>query len=159
MQLAMYSRSTFYDHETKTRTPLGGVSQDLGIVIHLPAGEGACRLEWVDIAAGWESVQLATQVKAHRSKKKWMWPFNPVAVVREEFPEAEAIPLTLLDHIGMATSRAELEELYRDTREQWTEEHTRAAKMRTLRLHGQVLKDAAAKAATRKRESEDESDW
>jgi len=158
MQLAIYSRSVSYDHKTKTRTPLGDVNQDLGIVVHMPAGQGTCRLKWVDIAAGWQAVQLATEVRAWRSRKKLIYPFDPVVeAVREVFPETEDI--TLLEQIGAATSRADLEALYRNRGRDWTEEELRTAKQRTTQIHGRVLKNAAVKAADQKRGSEGESDW
>ena len=138
MQLAMYSRSVFYDHETRTRTPIG-VNQDLGIVIHLPAGEGTCRLQWVNISAGWKAVQLATDVRTWRARKKLIYPFDPVELVEEIFPGAEVI--TLDEQIEAATTRADLEALYRANRSEWTDKHTRAAKLRTTRLHQQSLRN------------------
>ena len=68
MQLAVYSRSSLYDHVTGNRAGLS-VDQNNAIVVHLPAGEGRCELHWVNIAAGWEAVQLATSVRAWRTRK------------------------------------------------------------------------------------------
>ena len=42
---------------------------DEGLIIHLDAKTGACELIWIDIAAGWEAVQLAVQVKRWRARK------------------------------------------------------------------------------------------
>lgn len=68
MQLAVYANSERYDPITHERTPLN-VSRDLGLVIHLPAGEGKCSLLWADLKAGWEGVQLAAEVWAWRKRK------------------------------------------------------------------------------------------
>lgn len=76
MQLAVYSRSTPYDFQAKTRTPWPvEVDQDRAIVIHLPAGEGRCELHWVDIDRGWRAVDLASQVRDWRSAKDLSTPF------------------------------------------------------------------------------------
>jgi PD-(D/E)XK nuclease superfamily len=75
MQLAVYSRSVLYDHTTGDRTPLD-VDLSNAIVVHLPAGEGQCQLHWINIAAGWEAVQLATQVRAWRSRRNLSLPLD-----------------------------------------------------------------------------------
>src|SRR5690606_25497180 len=75
MQLAVYSRSVLYDPATRERTPLE-VDQDRAIVIHLPAGQGRCELHWVDIAAGWEAVQVATQVRQWRKRRGLLTPLT-----------------------------------------------------------------------------------
>jgi hypothetical protein len=74
MQLAVYSRGLLYDHTTGTRTPLPDVNQDWGLIIHLPAGTAQCTLHWVDLALGWEAVQVARQVRALRARRKLLIP-------------------------------------------------------------------------------------
>lgn len=75
MQLAVYSRSVAYDPLTGVRSALPDpIDRERGIVIHLPAGEAACSPYWVDIAAGWEAVQLATQVREWRKRKRLLDP-------------------------------------------------------------------------------------
>lgn len=49
-------------------SPLPPVSQDWGIIIHLPAGKGECALYWVDLNLGWEAAELALRVRELRSK-------------------------------------------------------------------------------------------
>jgi hypothetical protein len=77
MQLAVYSRSSLYDHVTGERSGLR-VDQNNAVVIHLPAGEGRCELHWVNIAAGWEAVKLATSVRAWRARHDLSIPFGGV---------------------------------------------------------------------------------
>lgn len=69
MQLAIYSRSELYDHETGERTPLGKIRQDWGIIMHVAAGTGVCDLYWADLTLGWEAVEVAGLVRALRGKR------------------------------------------------------------------------------------------
>ncbi|MEU6959577.1 hypothetical protein [Streptomyces chrestomyceticus] len=103
-QLAVYSRGELYDHTLfpvdpddakgfarwkKTAvpteaaatayTPLPPVSQDWGIVIHLPAGEASCTLYWADLRLGWAAARLAGEVRAMRGTKGALRAFPQVA--------------------------------------------------------------------------------
>lgn len=81
MQLSVYSRSVLYspdfarqafdmgDGFGMIRGPLPEVSQDWGVIVHAPAGAGQATLHWIDLAAAWDAVQVAKQVKAWRSNK------------------------------------------------------------------------------------------
>ncbi|MFI2674003.1 hypothetical protein ACH5AU_31355 [Streptomyces albidoflavus] len=94
-QLAVYSRGELYDHRVfpvndrekkelaswKRRAvpadlaktayaPMRAVSQDWGIVIHLPAGSGECSLHWADLRLGWEAAKAAQKTRALRSKNR-----------------------------------------------------------------------------------------
>lgn len=145
MQLAVYSRSVAYRHGGEPRrAPLGDVNQDRALVIHLPAGQGVCELKWVDIAAGWKAVDLASQVRTWRARKHLI-----VDIVAHQVPEVAAlaalgtateVPLT--DQIDRAASDADLEALWSSNRAAWTDEHTAAAKKRKQHLHQQSLRDA-----------------
>lgn len=78
MQLAIYSRADFYDHETQTRRPLPPVNQDWGVIIHLPAGAATATLYWINLRIGWQGAQLAKQVRELRSAgDKVLVPFAP----------------------------------------------------------------------------------
>lgn len=70
-QLAIYSRAThWYDPVANQTHPIDvAVDQQRAVVIHLPAGRASCTLYEVDIAAGWEAVQLAVQVRNWRNRK------------------------------------------------------------------------------------------
>ncbi|MEO3922985.1 PD-(D/E)XK nuclease family protein [Micromonosporaceae bacterium B7E4] len=121
MQLAVYSRSVHYDHETRTREPLPGVDQDRAIVIHLPAGSGRCELKWIDIAAGWEAVSLATQVRAWRARRSLFTPFQQATS-------------GVLEQITNAASEDALSALWRQHMTVWTPELTAAARARKAAL-------------------------
>lgn len=68
MQMAVYAHSVPYNPHTGQRgqdTP--PMNTDIGLLIHLPAGEARCDLYWLNLTAGWEAVQLAKRVREWRS--------------------------------------------------------------------------------------------
>lgn len=70
IQLAIYAHSThMWDHEGGALEPMPDVDTDVGIVIHLPAGEATCTLHEVDLVAGWEMAQTCAQVRRDRGRK------------------------------------------------------------------------------------------
>lgn len=78
VQVSLYSRAeTIYDPETSSHRTMPAVDQHRGLVVHLPAGQGACRLYWVDLDKGWEAAELALRVRAWRSIKNLGRPFDP----------------------------------------------------------------------------------
>jgi hypothetical protein len=99
-QLAVYSRGVLYDHTKfpvnasdkkafaawkKTEftaeeaasaySPLPPVNQEWGIIVHLPQGEGMCKLYWADLRIGWAAAQLALTIRQTRSTKGALKPF------------------------------------------------------------------------------------
>lgn len=136
MQLAVYAHSTIYDHTTSQRSPLPPVDQARGIVIHLPAGTGQCTLHWVDIAAGWEAVSLATTVREWRNRRDLIAPVD-VATIPDP-----ASGLHLLDEVRAAPTVEALTALWVAHQPTWTDELTAAAAQRKTHLN----KTAAAVA-------------
>lgn len=69
MQLAAYARCRPYDPARPTTQPekLCDVSQQVGLVIHLPLGQARADLYAVDLVVGWAGVQLAAAVRAFRT--------------------------------------------------------------------------------------------
>lgn len=70
MQLAAYSRMKLYDPATFARTPLSALADvdlSVGLIIHMPSGEGRCELVPVDIDKGWEGLALAKVVREWRN--------------------------------------------------------------------------------------------
>ena len=71
MQLAAYAYGKVYDPYTLKRSPLkygrNVARKDKGILIHLPAGEGICKVYGVDLTRGWKDVKLALAVRQYRS--------------------------------------------------------------------------------------------
>jgi hypothetical protein len=123
MQLAMYARSQAYNVDTGERTPLT-VDLDTATIIHLPAGKGECTLVDVDIAAGWEGVLLAQQVRAWRARKDLARPAAPAPEPAED--------LRLL--IAGAPDVETLRELWQEHAAQWTDALTALAGKRKAAL-------------------------
>lgn len=122
MQLAVYSRSVLYDPATRERTPLE-VDQDRAIVIHLPAGQGRCELHWVDIAAGWEAVQVATQVRQWRKRRGLLTPLTDVSA-------------EITAEIAAASTVDELTAVWVRHQAAWTDDLTALAAARKAELLG-----------------------
>jgi hypothetical protein len=76
MQLAIYANGLPYDVDTATRGSWGDVNKKKAIVIHLPAGQGLCKLHFIDIEEGWKGVQFAMKVRKWRDKKGFVTPFE-----------------------------------------------------------------------------------
>lgn len=66
-QVAIYANSHFYDVESDTRRgylPDLGISTDVGVLIHLPAGKAECRIYELDLTVGYSLARAATVVRA-----------------------------------------------------------------------------------------------
>lgn len=135
MQLAVYAHSVFYDHTTGQRAPLPGVNGQRGIVIHLPAGTGTCQLQWVNIAAGWDAVRLATQVRDWRARKGLLEPVDTTEqAALTAIADAGLIEDPIVARINAATSRPDIEAIWAAHETSWTPEHTAAATARITQL-------------------------
>lgn len=94
MQLSIYSRCKLYDPTTgQRRDQAEPVSQDRAIIIELPAGEGTARLWWVDIASGWQAVQLAARARKWQGWAKMRTLAEPFTMA--ELPAADVAPPNL----------------------------------------------------------------
>jgi hypothetical protein len=70
VQVACYAHaSSLYDFDAATHAPMPEVDQLVGIVAHLPAGQGRCTLHAVDLEVGWHGAQLAHAVRAWRGSE------------------------------------------------------------------------------------------
>ena len=125
MQLAMYARSTAYDPANGDRDPLD-VDVDKALVIHLPQGQATCTLHWVDIAAGWSAVKVASEVRGWRTRdRKGDLIGDPI-----NFAVADPIGDAIVD----ADTVAVLEQIWRDNQLSWTDVHTASAAVRRQEL-------------------------
>lgn len=132
-QLAAYSHSVLYDPATDERS-VHGASKERGIVIHLPAGSGTCRLYWTDLRVGWKAVQIAREVRAIQGTR------NTLTAI-DDAPQAEAQAALVFDttpslaeQIAATTSRAQVVLLWRDHQDEWTPELTSLASARVAVL-------------------------
>lgn len=79
-QIAAYSRGHLYTPE-KLRVahlPSVGVNQEVGLLIHLPAGKGRCDLYLLDLNIGWAMVQTSVAVRS-AFKSKPLTPYTPAS--------------------------------------------------------------------------------
>lgn len=138
MQLAVYAHSLLYDINTGQRTSLDNIDQDWGLIVALSAETGQCDLLWINIAAGWEAVQIATQVRAWRKRKDLTQQYRaspptpaaaqPLVTVTEDTP--------LIKAITKAATVDELVEVWRQADRQglWVPELNDAAARRKQQL-------------------------
>jgi hypothetical protein len=125
-QLAIYAHASKYNPETGQRSSWGDVDQEKAIIIHLPVGEGRCELHYIDIAAGWEAVQLAMQVRQWRSRKGITTPYSAdVVSIRD-----------VEDSIILATTIDELVSLWTKYESIWTDECTELAASKKALING-----------------------
>lgn len=68
-----------YDPKTETCTAMPEMDLDVGLVAHLPTGQGICNLYWVDLTIGKRAFELCAQVRdLHRLKAKDVFdPWKP----------------------------------------------------------------------------------
>lgn len=140
MQLAVYARSTGYRIETGERFELGDIDQSTGIIIHLPAGKGECELVEVDLEAGWQGVQLATQVRQWRKRKDLARPRRPSQPARAPGPPAPfgGNP-DLAEAIATAIDPTVIRQLWADHQASWTDDLTQLASARVALLTGNAI--------------------
>lgn len=90
-QLACYANGEAYDVATCARTPLPEHLDDkIGLVIHLPAGQGRCELHEVDLHAGYDAALQSIRVRdMRRGAKGWMRPV-PLEEPADADPQPDA---------------------------------------------------------------------
>lgn len=77
-----WKKGLYYREEIEPAyTPLGPVNQEWGLVLHLEPGSGKCDLHWANLTLGWEVANMATTIRAMRSRKsEGMKPWLSAAV-------------------------------------------------------------------------------
>jgi hypothetical protein len=138
IQLAEYAYAdAMLDPDTGGLVPLpDDLDKSIGIVMHLPVGQGVCTLYELDLIAGWEAARTAYDVQQDRKRSKAMGrPYNP-----EARPATAPVEHTSVDTdlylIRSATHPDALTALWRDlsSRGCWTELHTQTAATRKAQL-------------------------
>lgn len=149
MQLAVYARSHTYDVGSHKRSPHGADLQR-GLIIHLPAGQAHCRLVWVDLVAGWNAVMVARDVRHQRNLKftDLTRPFEDGAGFGSQPSDevaaadgrtmrqilANPSPRPVDQQVREASTRAELEAIWRAHEDDWTDDLTTLAIKRKAEL-------------------------
>jgi hypothetical protein len=80
IQIAVYAHGHLYDPERGRIGKLSdlGVSQDTGLLIHLPANQARCQLYLLDLDVGWNLARTAVAVR-DIFKSKPLTPYTPAA--------------------------------------------------------------------------------
>lgn len=93
---AMYTQGDAADGSQDRREPMPPVSKEIGLVIHLPAGEARCELHLVDLVAGWKAFEMSMDIREWRSRKNLARPLQlataPAAPTPSPAPAAAAAP-------------------------------------------------------------------
>lgn len=66
---AMYTQGSAANGSEDRREPMPPVSKELGLVIHLPAGEARCELHLIDLVAGWKAFEMSMDIRSWRSRR------------------------------------------------------------------------------------------
>ena len=69
IQLAVYANSDGYDPETDTRFDLGVTNREVGLLLHIPAGEKRTDIYKLDLVAGLQAARVAAWVREWRTRK------------------------------------------------------------------------------------------
>lgn len=116
VQLALYAHALRYDITTGQRHPWGDdVDLDVGIIVHIPAGQGRADLYRLDLAAGWKVVPLACQVREWRKHGDLLTPVTTL-------PGPTAPGVAAL--INAATTIDQLNNLWATHQHEWNPELT-----------------------------------
>lgn len=142
VQLAQYAHAdAVYNPATGDVEPLpDDLDITTGIVIHLPARSGNCKLYEVDLDAGWRAAQMSSDVRATRGQARtYGRPWTPPQHALKA-PDDQDRANALLAVIMLAPDAATLTRLWRTANAEgrWTPAHTEAAAHRKAQLTGRA---------------------
>lgn len=86
----VYVQGEAADGSQDRRLPMPNVSKELGLVIHLPAGEARCELHLVDLVAGWDAWCMSMDIRRWRARKDLVRPLEVAAAPSTPAPAAGA---------------------------------------------------------------------
>ena len=87
-QLAAASRGQFYDLDLQQRVKTPRINQNVGYIVHLPAGEGRCEIHELDLNEGWQAVIMNEAVRTIRKdSRKWSRPMAVDVAVLDDTPD------------------------------------------------------------------------
>jgi hypothetical protein len=94
-QLAAYAHSDIYSPLLQCRLETPVINQQVGYIVHLPAGQGVCTIHQVDLVKGYEAAALANLIRdTRKASKKFITPVytaeadTPATDTPEPPPEA-----------------------------------------------------------------------
>lgn len=118
MQLSVYAHSRCYDHETGRRLDGMALCTCTGWVVNITVTTGRGELLTIPLADGWHVAQTV---------------IPPLRKARNIKVKATRVDV-LAKHIAMANSREELQALWVEAEDRWTEEHTDLAQQRLSQM-------------------------
>lgn len=72
---ALYTQGGAADGSDDRREPTPPFDRTVALIAHIQPDSARCDLHALDIAAGWETFELAVAVRAARSRRDWLTPF------------------------------------------------------------------------------------
>lgn len=104
----IYVQGNADDGSEDERSPMPAISRDVGLVIHLPAGQARCDLYTVDLASGWKAFVRSMWTREWRKNKTLAKPFQvaPGAVPPSPVEQAAASDLSPDAAVGDAAADA-----------------------------------------------------
>lgn len=115
-QGAAYAGGLLYDTEVEERLETPEIDQETGYIIHLPAGQGRCRIYEMDLVAGLAAAKLANKIRATRkASKAWITPLKiapgavPPSPVEQVAPEDLPPSGAAVDAAADATDPGEIQ--------------------------------------------------
>lgn len=127
IQLACYARADWRYEQLEQggrRTAMPELSQETGLVIHLPAGEARCDLYLVDLVAGWEAFERSMWTRGWRKQKSLHRKIVVDAVLVSGVDDRPAEPVPPSGSAGTdrrAALRARYQELNDDCKRKYLE--------------------------------------
>lgn len=98
---ALYVQGAAKNGSEDQREPMPGVDQDRAVIVHCQPGSGTATVHTLDIAAGWDKVQTALEVRAWRTRKDILTGWEPVTPPNE-------LHVATVDHVDNLTRAAAL---------------------------------------------------
>ena len=112
---ALYLQGPDKDGSQDTRFPMPEVNQERAIIIHCEPGSGHAELHWLDIATGYEALQVAMKVREYRNVK----PISPFEVPPETARRKDMIAPTTQTQVHMIDAAAKAQEVTEYVDESW----------------------------------------
>lgn len=106
----VYVQGNADDGSEDERSPMPSISKDIGLVIHLPAGQARCDLYTVNLRTGWGAFELSMLTREWRKNKTLAKPLQiaPGAVPPSPVEQAAASDLPPDAAVGNAAADADV---------------------------------------------------
>lgn len=124
IQLACYAHgintSGVWNIKDQVWEPVPKVRTDYALVIHIPAGSGACEIFTIDLLEGWKAVQLCAEVRDRRNDPPMLAPYEGPRAVLSAVPAPVGLD-GWADRFRGVQSKQEAGRLYQEARKTFPE--------------------------------------